>query len=412
MLAASLTLLGFVPTLSAIAARIGDLAERPSDASALVLTVAQSAPLAVRSRWPAVCLAVTGTAFALHQALSYPPTFASIGLYLAVYAAGAHQVRFRHGLAAASTAGYAVLAVVLHSLGSPSRVQDFVAFYLTLAVVWTAGGVMRRWRAEEAERRRLSADVARAAERARIARELHDVVTHHVTAMVVQADAAQLTTGTTAGLAAISDSGRRALTELRHLLGVLEATGEPGTANDARGEWDSANDARGESGSATIATGGSGSTAMAAGGPGGADRAPTLAGIAGLVENARLSGQPAELAEHGERRPHAGDVELAAYRVVQEALTNAMKHAPGRRTTVTLHHHPDHLAIEVTNDGPAAPDGPAVAAVPAMPAVPSGGRGLDGLRRRVRLLDGELVTGQRPDGGFGVRARIPARSET
>ncbi|MFB4289676.1 histidine kinase [Nonomuraea sp. ATR24] len=367
-LAASLTLLGFVPTLSTIAARIGDLAERPSDAAAVVLTLAQSAPLAVRSRWPALCLAVTGTAFALHQALAYPPTFASIGLYLAVYAAGAHQARFRRGLAAASTAGYAVLAVVLHGLGSPSRVQDFVAFYLTLAVIWTAGAAMRRWRADEAERRRLSADVARAAERARIARELHDVVTHHVTAMVVQADAAQFTSGTTAGFAAISDSGRRALTELRHLLGVLEATGDSG----------------------------------------GADRAPTLAGIAGLVENARLSGQPAELTEHGEQRPRAVDVELAAYRVVQEALTNAMKHAPGRRTTVTLHHHPDHLAVEVANDGP---DG-TVPAVSAVPAVPSGGRGLDGLRRRLRLLDGELVTEHRPDGGFGVRARIPARSET
>ncbi|WP_181449198.1 sensor histidine kinase [Nonomuraea aridisoli] len=365
-LAAVLTLLAFVPTLSAVSAQLGDLPRRPADALAVALTLAQSAPLAVRSRWPAACLAVVGAAFAVHQALAYPPTFASIGLYLAVYAAGAHQVRFRRGLAAVATAGYAALAVLLHGLGSPNGLPDFVAFYLTLVVITMAGVGMRRWRAEEAERRRLGADVARAAERARIARELHDVVTHHVTAMVVQADAAQFVVGTApdragAGLAAISDTGRRALTELRHLLGVLEATGESAPA----------------------------------------DRTPTLGRIGDLVEQARLSGQPVELTEHGEQRPRAVDVELAAYRVVQEALTNAMKHATGRPTTVAVHHHPDRIAIEVTNDG----------ATGGTPVVPSGGRGLDGLRRRLRMLDGELLAEARPGGGFSVRALIPTRSE-
>ncbi|MEO3874536.1 histidine kinase [Nonomuraea sp. B12E4] len=381
-LAAVLTLLAFVPTLSAISAQIGDLPRRPSDALALALTLAQSAPLALRGRWPAACLAVIGTAFAVDQALSYPPTFASVGLYLALYAAGAHQVRFRRGLAAVSTAGYAVLAVVLHGLGSPNRVQDFLAFYLALVVIWMAGVGMRRWRAEEAERRRLSADVARAVERARIARDLHDVVTHHVTAMVVQADAAQFMVGTApesagAGLAAISDTGRRALRELRHLLGVLEATGESGPA----------------------------------------DRTPTLGRIADLVEQARLSGQPVELAEHGEQRPQDVDVELAAYRVVQEALTNAMKYATGRRTTVTVHRHPDRIAIEVTNDGPSGtgsvePGPPKAEPTGTGPLVPSGGRGLDGLRQRLRMLDGELVAAGLPEGGFSVRALIPSGSET
>ncbi|TDC90086.1 two-component sensor histidine kinase [Nonomuraea deserti] len=366
-LAALLTLLAFVPTLSAISAQLGDLPGRPADALAVALTLAQSAPLAVRRRWPAACLAVIGTAFAVHQALSYPPTFASIGLYLAVYAAGAHQARFRLGLAAVASAGYATLAAVLNGLGSPNRVQDFSAFYLTLVVVWMAGAGMRRRQAEEAERRRLAADVAKAAERARIARELHDVVTHHVTAMVVQADAAQFVIGAApdraeAGLATIGDTGRRALTELRHLLGVLEATGEAGAADD---------------------------------------RTPALGGIGDLVEQARASGQPVELAEHGEPRPQAADVELAAYRVVQEALTNAMKYAAGRPTRVTVHHDPDRIAIEVTSDGPAG----------AAPAVPSGGRGLDGLRQRLRMLEGDLVAAGGPDGGFSVRASIPARSQ-
>ncbi len=363
-IAAVLTLLAFVPTLDAIAAQIGDLPVRPLDAPAVTLTLAQTLPLAVRSRWPAACLSIIGAAFMAHQALGYPQTFGSIGLYLALYAAGAHQERFRRGLAAVSTGAYVVLVILLHNLGSPNRVQDFVAFYLVLGVIWMTGTGMRRWRAHEAERRRLSASVATAAERARIARELHDVVTHHVTAMVIQADAAQFLVGSAPdragdGLAAISDTGRRALTDLRHLLDVLEATGDSATT----------------------------------------DRAPTLGTIGDLAEQARLSGQPVELAEHGERRPQPVDVELAAYRVVQEALTNAIKHATGQPTTVTVHHHDDRLDIEVTTDGDATA------------GLPSSGRGLNGLRARLRMLDGDLLAEPRPEGGFRVHATIPFRSE-
>ncbi|MFI7453540.1 sensor histidine kinase [Nonomuraea sp. NPDC049714] len=364
-LAAVFTLLAFVPTLSTIGAQVGDLPVRPLDAPAVALTLAQTVPLVIAGRWPAACLAIIGAAFMAHQALSYPPTFGSIGLYLALYAVGAHQVRFRRGLAAVSTGAYVVMAVVLHNLGSPNRVQDFIAFYLILGVIWMAGAGMRRWRAEEAERRRLSASVAAAAERARIARELHDVVTHHVTAMVIQADAAQFLVGNAPdragdGLSAISDTGRRALTELRHLLDVLEATGDSAVA----------------------------------------DRTPALGKIGDLVEQARLSGQPVELAEHGEQRQRSVDVELAAYRVVQEALTNAIKHATGQPTTVMVRHHDDRLDIEVTTDGHA-PAG-----------LPSSGRGLNGLRARLRMLGGDLQAAPRPEGGFSVRATIPSRSDS
>ena len=105
--------------------------------------------------------------------------------------AGAHQERLRRPAAAAASAGVAVLALVQHHLGSRLEFGDYFAFYLATAAAWLAGGVMRRLREQQAERRRLAAEAATAAERARIARELHDVVTHHVTAMVVQADAAQ-----------------------------------------------------------------------------------------------------------------------------------------------------------------------------------------------------------------------------
>ncbi|MBB5960657.1 signal transduction histidine kinase [Saccharothrix tamanrassetensis] len=365
-LALVLTALAFVPTVSTIGPQLGDLPKRPVDALALVLVIAQAAPLAIRRRWPAGCLAVTGIAFALHQSFGYPDTIAGIGLYLALFAVGAHQVRYRRVTAVAATAGYTGLAITLHLLGSPSQFQVFVVFCLSSVVMWMAGTAMRRWRAEEAENRRLSVEVATAGERARIARDLHDVVTHHVTAMVVQADAAQfLLDGAPErvgeGLDAISVTGRRALTELRHLLGVLEATGDSARA----------------------------------------DRSPTLGRVSDLVEQARLSGQPVELNRRGDRREHAVDVELAAYRVVQEALTNAMKYATGHLTRVRIDDHDDRIEIEVTTDGVSA----------GTPAVGSGGRGLSGLRERVRILGGELVAAARPEGGFRVHALIPSRRQ-
>jgi len=375
-LAVALAALGFVPTLSAIGVELGDLPERPTDALGVMLVLAQGLPLALRRRGPGTCLAVVGAAFTADQVLSYPPTFASVALYVALYTAGAYQVRFRRSTAALVTGGYVAFAATLSALGSPNRLPVFLAFYLVLAVIWLAGTGVRRRRAEEVERRRLAAAVATSQERARIARELHDVVTHHVTAMVVQADAAQYLLPTTPdraadGLVAISGTGRRALTELRYLLGVLEATGE------------------------SASTG----------------RAPALGRVGDLVEQARRSGQPVEWTEEGGRRDLPGAVELAAYRVVQEGLTNALKHAPGRPTAVRLRHGAEQLEAEVTTGGSgssvATPSTPAPDRPATVEGAPAAGRGLAGLRERVRVLDGELEAGPTPDGGFRVRAQIP-----
>ncbi|MFI5666420.1 sensor histidine kinase [Streptomyces sp. NPDC051704] len=378
LVAVVLALLAFTPTLSNIGAQIGDLPQRPVDALGIGLTLAQTLPLAARRRWPAATLAVVAGAFAAHQALGFATTFGSLGLYGALYSAGACEVRFRRHLAAAASAGYVALALVLHRLGSPQGIADYAAFYLTLAAIWLVGSSVRMRRAQEAEQRRLAAEVATATERARIARELHDVVTHHVTAMVVQADAAQFLISSAPekageGLLAVSDTGRRALTELRHLLGVLEATGED--ADPAR-----------------------------------ADRAPALGRVADLIEQARRSGQPVEFSEQGEqgeRQPQPVDVELTAYRVVQEALTNAMKYAAGQSTRVSVRHGGEHLEITVVTgaSGSPPPAGPPVLQVPGS----RGGRGLAGLRTRVRMLDGELEAGPRPEGGFEVRATIPTK---
>ncbi|MFG2339789.1 sensor histidine kinase [Streptomyces yangpuensis] len=374
ILALVLALLAFAPTLSNIGAQLGDLPERPASMLSIALTLAQTLPLAARRRWPAACLAVVATAFATHQALGFATTFGSVGLYVALYSAGAHQVRFRRSTAAAAGAGYVALAFVLNRLGSPLGVADYSAFCLTLAAIWLVGRSVRVRRVQEAERRRLAAEVATAAERARIARELHDVVTHHVTAMVVQADAAQFLITTAPerageGLVAVSDTGRRALRELRYLLGVLEATGESAAGEAAR-----------------------------------ADRAPTLGRVTDLVEGARRSGQPVEFSEQGERRPQPVEVELAAYRVAQEALTNAMKYAAGQPTRVSVHHGGKRIEITVITDGP--PGSLQAAPVPPEPGR-QGGRGLAGLRARVRMLDGQLEAGPRPEGGFEVRATIP-----
>ena len=208
-------------------------------------------------------------------------------------------------------------------------------------------------------------------ERERIARELHDVVTHHVTAMVVQADATPyLLDGdrglVEANLSSISDTGRRALGDLRELLNVLSPAHDRPSA----------------------------------------PRGPTAGKLQELVEQTRTVGQPVELIEDWDPDLLEDGVDLTAYRVVQEALTNALKHAPGRRTVVHVRRDaPDRVVVEVTTDGPGA--GVATVLARARPAVPSG-RGLDGLRRRVAMAGGELAVGPEADGRWVVRATLPA----
>lgn len=336
---------------------MAEVPHRPGGVFATILAVAQVLPLAGRRRWPAVCLAVVGTAFGLYQVLGYPGSFTSVGIILALYAAGAYQRRFRRGLVLTASAASVALSSVLAALGSPERAIDYVTFFLVLACCWGGGAVIRARQRGEADRRRHEAEQAVATERARLARELHDVVTHHVTAMVVQADATQFLPadeqGRVAGeLGEISATGRRALTELRSLLNLLDTAG--------------------------------------------ADEQPTFAAgqLKDLVEQTRQAGQPVEFIEHGSPFSLAEAARLAAYRVVQESLTNALKYAAGRKTVVLVSYDDDGLDIEVTTDGPVM-----------SPVVP--GRGLTGLRERVAQAGGSLTAGKGRDGGFCVHARVP-----
>ncbi|WP_308114637.1 histidine kinase [Streptomyces sp. ISL-12] len=363
----------FAPVTASIGAQFGDLPQRPYDLPGVLLTAALWLPLAVRRRWPGACLVLVALAFGVRELIAYPPVFASVGLYAALYAAGAHGGRTADRvLPGAGTALYVAFALGLHARGAPHDGAVYTLMYLVLAAFWGAGRTVRARRAAEADRRRLAAEAAVVRERAGIARELHDVVTHHVTAMVVQADAAQYMLDAApdkvaTGLGAISDAGRHALTDLQYLLGVLKAADGPPDH--------------------------------------GAPAAPAPGSLADLVAQTRAAGQPVELAESGERRPMASAVELAAYRVVQEALTNALKHAPGRPTRVRVAYGAERLEVEVVTEA-------TEAAVPVGSAGPrplgrGGGHGLIGLRERVSVCGGELEAGPRPDGGFGVHARIP-----
>ena len=356
------------PWLAGAGARIGELPERSQGLLGVLVTAGLWLPLIVRRRWPWLSLALVGAAFAAHELLGYPGTLATIGVYLALYSAGAHQQRGRWVLACAATGGYAGLAVALTVADSPTEPTGLLGFYGFLVVCWAAGSWIRTRQKNEDNRRQLTVEAAMTRERARIARELHDVVTHHVTAMVVQADAAQFVIGDSSpgavtGLTAISDTGRRALADLRNLLGVLTAADDPQARDTAQ-------------------------------------RSPAVGRISDLVEQTRLTGQPIELTEDGDPPVAVGGAQVAAYRVVQEALTNALKHAAGQPTGVRIRYRPGVTELEVVTAGPGRPG-----ADPGLPV--SGGHGLNGMRERVGVFGGEFQAGPTSDGGFKIQARIP-----
>jgi len=199
-------------------------------------------------------------------------------------------------------------------------------------------------------------------ERARIARELHDVVSHHVTAMTLQAEAA-VVTGDSGALRAVGTSGREALAELRRMLGVLRYSTGSGAAET---------------------------------GPAALTPQPDLSRLEQLADRAATSLQ-VDIVRTGDVVPLATGVELCAYRIVQEAVTNIGKHSDATRAVVTLAYEPTQLTVEVRDDGRPLPAG----------RLEGSGHGLIGMTERVALLNGELETGPMSGGGFRVLARLP-----
>lgn len=245
--------------------------------------------------------------------------------------------------------------------------------------------------AERAEER---AEWARREERTRIAREMHDVVAHRVSLMVVHAAALQAVARkdpekAVRNAALVGDMGRQALAELREMLGVLRSTEERVPA--PRGE-----DA------VPLAAVGAAAAAAASRAAGDGAEGPCLSELDELIGQSVAAGTTVELSVEGEARSYAPEVEQTAYRVVQEALTNVHKHAAGAKTYVRLAHRPSEVAVQVENEPP--PESASVSAA----GLPSGGNGLVGMRERVVALGGVFVSGPTEAGGFKVSAVIPA----
>ena len=238
-----------------------------------------------------------------------------------------------------------------------------------ILVFWLAGVFVRGRRQAAALAARNAAlqrqaEQAVTAERARIARELHDIVAHHLSVVVLQAAGARASgRASDRTLEKIEHSGRQALTEMRRLLGMLREPDEEPELNPQ----------------------------------------PGLGEVPALAESVRAAGLPVRLVIDGDEAALPAAVDVSAYRIVQEALTNVLKHAGCAHAEVRVCYVEDAVTIEVTDDGPGLD-----AADPVWAEATQGGRGLTGMRERVALFGGDLRAGPRPDGGFTVRARLPA----
>ncbi|MFI0408547.1 sensor histidine kinase [Actinomadura sp. 3N508] len=309
----------------------------------------------------------------------YPPSASDVLAYLiAIYSIAAHR-----GLAQSALGGLVALTHLLVYLAllpvSTSAVEMLTNFVLLIGV-WVLGRNLRLRRAYFAEledraarlerARGTDARAARIEERSRIARELHDVVAHHVSVMTVQAGAARRIIDRDPGsareaMSTIEEVGRTALSEMRRIVGVLRTDRDPERAGRELAPQ------------------------------------PGLGDLGELLDHVRETGLSVQLWIEGEARPPSPGVDVAAFRLIQEALTNTLKHAgPQARAWVRLYYGDGDLTVEIEDDGRGtatfmAEDG----------ANP--GHGLVGMYERVALYGGELKIGPRVGGGFGVRARFP-----
>jgi signal transduction histidine kinase len=327
------------------------------------------APLALRRRAPLLGWTIIWAGISL-QALITGNSPEGLELIFVLgagsYSVAAHST-LRRALAglAVTAAGAAIYGLANHDIMSGNTGNEWSAAFFAVAILaaWLAGVFVRGRRDAVAQAARTAAAEGRAEravadERARMARELHDIVSHNLSVVVLQAAGAQAAGGTDTRptLEKIERSGRQALVEMRRLLGVLREPGEPAALSPQ----------------------------------------PGVAELAALVEGVRAAGLPVVLAIDGDPDQLPAAADISAYRIVQEALTNVLRHAGHASAQVGVRCGADEVLIEVTDDGA----GPQAAG-------PAGGHGLAGMRERVALFGGELVAGPRPDGGFAVRARLP-----
>ncbi len=292
------------------------------------------------------------------------PLTLAIVLGIAIYSVGAHTEGVRAAIGAALVAGMVLLGTAADSTASAVDVLGNLTFFGAIfGGTWLAGRAMRRRRGRERELIVDREERARAAvveERTRIARELHDVVAHAISVIVLQARGARhaLTDepeDARGAIDAIEHTASQALREMRRLLGVLREDG--------------------------------GDVALAP--------QPSLAHLEVLVQHVREAGMPVEVRIEGVPRELAPAVDLSAYRILQEALTNALKHAGPAKARVAIRYGQDSIQLDVEDTGKGADGGQ------------DGGHGLAGIRERVELFGGDLESGPRGNGGFAVRATLP-----
>ena len=398
--------------------------------SLIPFTLALTVPVVFRRAHPVGAFAVAIVAGALQVALFVRPGPFDAAIVVLLYTVAAYTDR-RLSLTAlaiclAGSAAQLAELAVRHTI-SPSLPDWLLTASISLAgpclIAWVLGDSMRYRRAyyvnleERAARlerdRDAQAKMAAAAERARIARELHDVVAHNVSVMVVQADGAAYAMGTDPGramdaLAAISATGRQALTEMRVLLGVLRRNDEVQTAGSrpqaAAVEAVSAGRDSGSAAGSAVdrAARADGTIAQMADRAGTVTTAelapmPGLDQLDDLLDQTRAAGLPVSCTVEGEPRPLPDGTALAAYRIIQESLTNTRKHAgPWARARVLLRYAPEAVHIVVIDSG----QGGAT-------ADDGAGHGLTGMRERAALYGGSVQAGPQPGGGFHVTAVLP-----
>jgi signal transduction histidine kinase len=354
--------------------------QHPTTFLAWLLAVVIVAPIVTHRRFPRASVAVCLGAVAIYATGRYV-AYPGLAIFLLNFDIALHseeRVAVPTLFASAVVTG---VAIVLQ----PAKVavlSEYIVSEIGVGWAWLIGWNLRRRRARWAElqarterlerEREEEARKAVAEERLRIARELHDVIAHSMSVIAVQSAVGNHVIDTQPAqarqaLAAIEATSRSALTEMRRLLGVLRQAGEP-------------------RGSLTPA--------------------PGLADLASLVTQVQDAGLRVWITVEGQRESVPPGIDLSAYRIVQEALTNVIKHAGASAATVTIRYRADSVTVEIANQGPAAPG------VRVPPPRTCSGHGIIGMRERVAVFGGEFAAEPGPDGGFRVRARFPIAEVT
>ena len=355
----------------------GDVSRRSLDAFGIVLVLLQTVPLAWRRRAPVLVLCVTSAAMFLYFELGYLPSFASLGFLVALYTVAAYRARRTSIIACI---GSIVVVLLILALGrEPVDPDAVIGELLIVGGAWSLGDGARSRRGQvmrledrasrlEREREERAAQAV-AQERRVIARELHDVVAHHVSVIVAQAGAARRIFGThpeeaPPALDAIDHMGREALVEMRRLMGFLRTEAELAAGRTPQ---------------------------------------PGLGNVDALLTQVREAGVPVTISIEGDAVPLPAGLDLSAFRIIQEALTNVLKHAGPARAEVVIRYEESALRLSIADDGLGRNDRNG--------GRPPSGYGHLGMRERVGLFGGQLRVGPRPSAGYEVVATLPLDRE-